>query len=576
MKELTAPDIVVGAKKVASSIAEKIRGYGSSMDVIYIAYLFYKLHSTDSKNVCPAYSDEDRARKQWDRFTRGEIALSPHILNSTNVENFIRAYKVFEHVYDDRIYASIVACSDKYIDDGYSKIANESSPGSIVELAQSILGMRGAEKIADICCGCGNFIINSALLSPDAQYYGYEMNINCAAVLAMRADVLGVRPRILTGDVWDTLAHESIKFDKIFSDYPFGQRIDNYEEIIRSLPFWIGRGASDWYFNDVIINHLAKNGKAVAIASAGSTWNLSGKDARKYFVENGYIEAVVNISSELLHYSTIPLTVYIFSHNNKHIKLINAEDYATARNKHNRILSKQDIKEIMDLLQSSSEKSILVTKDEVRAKDYSLAFKAYRSGLPEYENATKLSEVAEIRRGIVNSRNSTITANIGKYLLQISDLESGIIKNDLDQERSTEIEKGYYVQRLLPYDIIITRSAQPVKVAIVPPNEQRELYPNGNMFVVRLRTSAVNPYYLLAFLLSRDGQEALNHATTGSTLKTISAASLSELVFPLQGSHEQKEIANRIIESISQYRAYSLKAYRAKDRIENAYYEEEG
>lgn len=585
INELKSPGLTLHATKVSLAIADKIRGSGSPFDIVFISYLFYKLLNSEDKGLESPYSLEEIASMQWERFISGQIALNPYVLNSLNYRirrSFIKAYKVYEDVGDnDDTFAAIVMLYDNYLNSGPSRISSEFSVSdSVVSLAQAILDIKNNEEVADIYCGYGDFITKSIDMKPKANYTGYEKDIRCAAILAMKADIMGATPSVFMGDIGYTLSSPNTKYDKIFSNYPltmrFGyQGFEYRDEIIRSVPFGLSRYARDWSFINVLVDHLSVEGKAVVIAGIGSTWNGMSKDARKYFIENGYIEAVINLPSGIIAGSTAPLVMYVFSHNNKTIRLVDAKDYVTVRDKNYKAFSDEDIINILNLLKNDSEDSLSITMEDAKAKEYSLAFKAYRSRLPKYENGTPLAGISEIIRGTLNPSRDTTDVDTGKYLLQISDLENGSIKKELDEERFTEAEKVRPEQRLLPYDLIITRSAHPVKIAVVSPDEKRELYPNGNMFIVRIKNSNVNPYYLLAFLLSRDGEDALDYASTGNSIKVLSANSLSELVFPLKDASEQRRIAEKITDLMAQYNIYSLKAHLAKERIKSVYYSEE-
>ena len=581
LNQLKTPELEAQAKKVFYAIAGEIRGSATSSlsDVIYVAYLFYKLSSSEH-NVAqePSYPSEEAAKMQLSRFESGEITLNPYIRSSILTPRikqcFIEAYKVYEvFVNDAKIYASLVALFDDYLGMSMGRFSGDiSTPDSIVKLAQAILNIEDGDRVADICCGSGNFLTKSYEIAPRANYFGYEINISNATILAMKADVLDINPSIAVGDVGYTLSDKSIEFNKIFADPPLGMLIDKYNQAVCTAPFRLSKNSSDWYFNNIVIEHLSQNGKAVTVAGMGSAWNTASQDARKYFIDNGYIEAVINLPGGLLSSTNIPLALYVFSHNNKAVRLVNAEGFATTKDGRNKTFSDDTIREIIELLQNDSEKNITVTVGDIRSKDYSLAFRSYRSGLPEYENGTPISEVAEIIRGTLDPKASTTTENTGKYLLQIADLENGLIKSDLGDDRYIIAGKEHPEQKLLPYDIIVSRSAQPVKVAIISPDETRELYSNGNMFIIRAKNPNVNPYYLAAFLLSKDGRDALDYASTGSVLKTISANSLYKLIFPLREASEQKKIAEALLESITQYKVYSYKADLAKQSIENAYY----
>lgn len=582
INQLKSPGLTIHANKVFYLISNKIRGEasGSVFDVIYIAYLFYKLlNSKDNKLESPL-SLEETAKMQLDRFRVGEIALDPYVLNAVltpRVKNeFIKAYKVYEDVGDnDDIYASLVVLFDDFFNLGRTS-GDTSTPDSLVRLTQALLNIQDGDDVADICCGNGNFIIKSYGIKPKAKYSGYELSIACATTFAMKSDILGINPTVVMGDIGYTLSDKTVKYDKIFSNYPLGIWSRGHDQVALMPPFKLGKTASDWYFNNIVIDHLAKNGKAVTIAGGGSTWNMAGKDAREYFIKNGYIEAVVSLPGGLMSSSNIPLTVYVFSHNNETIKLVNAEDIITIQDRYNKTLSDENIEEILNLIRGDSERSVTITKKEAKERGYSLAFGAYGAGLPKYKNGVPISAVAKIIRGTLNPRKSTTTKNTGKYLLQISDLENGLIKSELEDDRFIDTDELRPEQRLLPYDLIISRIGQlPIKAAVVSPNERRELYPNGNMYVIRMKETNVNPYFLLSFLLSKEGQEALSCAATGSVIKIISVGALSKLIFPLKDAREQRRIAEIISELMTQYEIYTYKADLAKIGIENAYYHNE-
>lgn len=580
IKELDENGCAVRSREISLMIADKLRGEGKSYDVAYIAYLFYKLATSDSPCLDLRRPLNDMARMQLNRFTSGEIQLDPYILNGINERirgGFIKSYKVYEEVGNNPDNYAAIILFDAYSSIKQSRMTSEIfTSNDIVRLSQALLEIKDGDRVADICCGSGNFLANAICNNPNAEYFGYEININCATLLAMKMDILGANPNIVMGDVGSTLSDKDIAFDKIFSNYPLGMRLDGHEEQMEKMPFLVGHNSGDWYFNNIIVDHLSENGKAVAISTLGSVWNrgITNKEARKYFISNGLIEAVIILPSGLIPGTAISTVAYIFSHNNTHVRLVDAGKILEKDHNDNP-LTEEKVSEILSLLGNDSDRSISISNDEIAEKDYSLAFKTYRSGLTEYENGTPLSEVSEIIRGTINPKESLVNKYTGKYLLQISDLENGTIKKHLDEDRQLNPEKLNISQRLLPYDLIVTRSAQPVKVAIVSPNEKRELYPNGNMYVVRIKEPNVNPYYLLSFLLSKDGQEALDFATTGSILKTISVASLSELIFPLKGLNEQRAIAEKISDYMAQYQAYSLKAETARSNIENSYYDEE-
>ena len=58
---------------------------------------------------------------------------------------------------------------------------------------------------------------------------------------------------------------------------------------------------------------MKESGKAVAIMTNGATWNSSDKKIRKFFIENGYVEAVISLPAKLFNGFAIPTTLIVFS-----------------------------------------------------------------------------------------------------------------------------------------------------------------------------------------------------------------------------------------------------------------------
>ena len=88
---------------------------------------------------------------------------------------------------------------------------------------------------------------------------------------------------------------------------------------------------------------------------------------------------------------------------------------------------------------------------------------------------------------------------------------------------------------------------------------------------MRFRRQNSDPNYLLAFLLSDDGVKALDYAATGTTIKTISVASLRELVVPVPDMTTQKRISEEIKAAQTEVAVYEQKIRKAEEKINNAF-----
>ena len=96
--------------------------------------------------------------------------------------------------------------------------SNSETPESIVNLATQILNINN-EKVADFCCGVGNFLINAIEQDKDSKYYGIEINTHYKEISNIRLNLISDYTEIEQGTVFDLNMDK--KFDKIFCDYPW-------------------------------------------------------------------------------------------------------------------------------------------------------------------------------------------------------------------------------------------------------------------------------------------------------------------------------------------------------------------
>ena len=166
-----------------------------------------------------------------------------------------------------------------------------------------------------MCCGYGSFIVRAFINESNASYTGVELNISAKAVAEMRSDILGSDITILTNDVM-TYEAES-KFDKIFSDPPYGVTTFNVENasnrplqfLNQAIPGLPRRYSSNWLFATAVLNNLAENGKTVVCVTPNAAFGTGAGDveARRYFVEHGLIEAVIALPANMSEVTAIPI-----------------------------------------------------------------------------------------------------------------------------------------------------------------------------------------------------------------------------------------------------------------------------
>lgn len=543
----------------------------ANLFVIYACYILFKLSKPHHNGLLV-----------YDLIFTADLDIEPSVLkaiyNTYNRGAFEQSIEILSGCTSDGLVKIIEDYAIVNYERNFGYYAEHSTPVSIVSLAERILKIHRDENVADVCSGNGDFLCHALKKHPDVNYYGYEIDEVSIAVSKIRTDIRGHKLVIEPGDAIANLdRNKNIKFDKIFCNYPFGLRVFGDNQINIKYDHLARNNRYDWLFNTVICEHLAESGKAVSVVTTGSLWNMLDRSARKYFIDSGFIEAIISLPAGAFQPLTgIETAIIVFSKNNRSVRFIDATNFRSfisfkySDNGDNLRLLRYEIDKIISLFSEDIEgKSFLVDYDEIKNKEYDLSLKAYYSDLPKYENGLKIGDVAEILRGaVVSSRNIT-NEPCSECVVRSSDIQSVIVPPELSYLKGDRIHPCV---SLKPGDILVSRTLNPMKVAIFTDNNKNTVYPSGNFLIIRLQNEKIiDPYYLLSFLLSEEGQKALSFAATGTALKVLSAGSLGNISFPLMSIDEQLSVSERMRAALMEVSTYEFKLSQARDKIKGSF-----
>lgn len=433
------------------------------------------------------------------------------------------------------------------------KMVESSTPSGIAKLAAKILDIQPGDKVLDNCSGTAGFLISSANECPDADYYGVEINYSTACIAKIRASIVGHKISITQGNALiDNF--DGMLFDKGFSNYPFKMQIrflndgsDVLERVTSVCPDMPKGTSSDWIFNYRLVESIKNTGKAIAIMSAGGLWNTLDKPIREFFIKQGRIEAIIALPANLFAFSGVSVAMVVFGQNSGSIKFVDATNICAVGRRQN-ILTDENIITILDALHSETDISKSVSIEEIAKQNFTFSPAQYLTVKNEIKNGVPFeSVILSITRGApctaseLDDMVSVIPTDY-QYLM-LANIKKGMIDKELPYLK--EISPKYEKYCVRTGNLLLSKNGYPFKVAVAEVPEGRKLLANGNVYIIQLDETKINPYYLKAFLESDLGVAELRSIVVGATIPNIGVAQLNKILIPLIPMEEQERVAAR-------------------------------
>mgnify|MGYP004660689893 FL=1 len=431
------------------------------------------------------------------------------------------------------------------------------TPEQICRIVNLFLNIDENDDVLDICSSYGNFLVNVGNCCSYKSLTGIEIYNNASLISKIRLATLGFNSTIITADLFSLDYNK--KYDKVLCDYPWGMRFDKITQDYLShstekmrFNWKIASGSSDWYFINILLTMLKKNGKGVILLPAGPLFKTIDETFRRDLVENGLIEAIVKIPS-IRKYTSVEQYAMIISNGNESVKFIDISNEVSGDKFKPIVL----MNNVFDVINNDEDKNVVIkSKKELASNGYILKVDNY-VGTKEikYHNPRKLADfVLDKYRGYqMTSKEVEELEDInGEYeILTISDIDNGIISSNLKKVSVSDNRfERYLVQK---NDIIISSKGTRIKIAVVNNIDDRKIVVNGNLLVLRIDTNRLNPYYLASYLNSSNGQATLKQVQTGSVIISINPSSLIEMDISTFDIETQKKIANKYLMKQKQY-----------------------
>lgn len=297
----------------------------------------------------------------------------------------------------------------KYFADSAGKKAGEFyTPAEVVRICVEIADPLPNMSVYDPTVGSGGMLIQSRDYLRECgndprnlALFGQEKMGTTWAICKMNMLLNGIsHADIRQEDTLKNPAHmdegnELRRFDRVLANPPFSQNYSKKElKFAGRFPVFMpekGKKA-DLMFVQHMLAVLKGDGKLATVMPHGVLFRGGEeREARKYFIDKGYLEAVIGLPSNLFYGTGIPACILVMNKagakDRKHVLFINA-DREYREGKAQNFLRPEDIDKIVDAYRRGEKISgyaELVSREDIAAEDYNCNIRRYVDNAPPPE-----------------------------------------------------------------------------------------------------------------------------------------------------------------------------------------------
>jgi type I restriction enzyme M protein len=306
------------------------------------------------------------------------------------------------------------------------------TPQEVSELLAriTVVGKKQVNRVYDPACGSGALLLQFAkVLGKDnvrQGFYGQEINLttyNLARINMFLHDVNYEKFSLANGDTLTDAAHwDEEPFDAIVSNPPYSIKWDgDANPLMINDPRFSPAGVlapkskADLAFTMHILSWLSVDGTAAIVEFPGVMYRSGAEQKiRKYLVDNNFVDAVIQLPSDLFFGTGIATCILVLKKSKKDnsVLFLDASAEFIRENTKNK-LSSQNRATILEGFEKREDKdyfSKLVPNEDLANNDYNLSVSSYVTK----EDTREVIDIAELNKEIerIVARQSELRTQI--------------------------------------------------------------------------------------------------------------------------------------------------------------------
>jgi type I restriction enzyme M protein len=410
-----------------------------------------------------------------------------------------------------------------------------------LELTRFMCGLADLKKDAKVFNPFAGLASFGVYLVQGQDYFGQELNQKTWALGTLRLmayELLGSSKYVCDDSILNW-PDQSVKFDLILSNPPFGMRLGNHyryiEPNIRTIEqFLIEKG----------VQSLKQNGKLIALLPQGFLFRgMQEQRLREHLVEEDLIDTIISLPGGLLLNTGIPLIILVLGRTKKlpgRVKFIDAKNFVIAKGPREKVLNDYRLNSFIHSDKHDDNAVKIVRNEQIRDNDYNLSVARY---FQKQIDGVKLGNILELVRGQRGNLPET-----GK-LIRIRDLKDDKVDFMLDVSSVEETELRRPDIHLVSESCLLLamrwRSLKPTHFEF----KGEPIFRSQDILSFKVNESRADKAYLINELHADYVQEQLESFRLGaSAIPFIRRDDLMEVVIKLPSIEEQRAKVQGIYE----------------------------
>lgn len=452
-----------------------------------------------------------------------------------------------------------------------------SSPSSLNKLVTKIINLKDGESFCDFGSGDGKLLLNVFDVAHknkfNCKYTGYEINAKQVLVSKCLMRMLNVDTTIINCDFMRDI-HRG-QFDKGYLFPPFGLRysIDEWDSLKGIYgDLFTSRTESELLYLLKAFENIKENGKLVTVFTTGAAFRSSGMLARKYLVENNYVEGIISLPARTLGFTAIPIDLWILKKDQKKSNVIKMLDASNnILDKGSKIAVELDVSTIIEEYNNNAK---CVSIEDIKKNEYSLYINIYEVEklTDSILNPVNIEDVCKIEKGsqytISKFKDQISNTPTDYQLLTSINIQDGIVDYD-------SLPYVYPDPKLLKFkleegDIVVTTKSTVVKTFVANDLPDRNIIVTGGMIILKPDTSKVNPTYVKMFLDSSIGKSEFKSIIKGNTIGFVPFKKFKErMIISCPSLEKQNKLSEQYNNMLWTINALTKQLADTKDELAN-------